>query len=254
MGLPSGTLWANRNIDVQQRDGFAQSPYQYSCSFFSWGNVEGHDPTSDSSFSPYSWGGINSESPYYEGQVYGSTPGHSLTVNVPQNKDFDAARAIVGTPWRLPSNTDFAELLQNCEYIDEEGNIVEGTNKIVTVNYIHGVYLRSKINGQKLFFACCGYGSEQNWLNRGAAGFYMSSYNVDERVAVCMRINQSGVSNNLREKYFGYAVRPISRRASLQLTRLNVSHQALASKVELLDQDDVITPIERPIIQPIDSI
>jgi hypothetical protein len=61
MGLPSGTLWASRNIDVTQPDGFAASPFQCDCSFFSWGNIDGHNPTSNSSFSPYNWGGVNEQ-------------------------------------------------------------------------------------------------------------------------------------------------------------------------------------------------
>jgi hypothetical protein len=38
MGLPSGTLWCKKNIDVTQPNGLAASPFQYGCSFFSWGN------------------------------------------------------------------------------------------------------------------------------------------------------------------------------------------------------------------------
>ena len=33
LGLPSGNLWATRNIDLTQRNGFARSQYQYECSF-----------------------------------------------------------------------------------------------------------------------------------------------------------------------------------------------------------------------------
>ena len=57
MGLPSGLLWADRNIDATQPDGFCESPYQYEGSFFSWGNTEPHNPTSTSAFG-YDWGTI----------------------------------------------------------------------------------------------------------------------------------------------------------------------------------------------------
>ena len=64
MGLPSGLLWAKRNLDATQANGFAASEYQYECSFFSWGNTDPHNPTSNDSFAPYSFGSTNDEEPY----------------------------------------------------------------------------------------------------------------------------------------------------------------------------------------------
>lgn len=254
MGLPSGTLWATRNIDITQRDGFAQSEFQYRCSFFSWGNIDGHNPTSNDSFSPYDWGGVNNEAPYYQNQVYGSTPGNTLTSNIPQNKIFDAARANVGAPWRLPSRQEFRELIENCDYIDQNGNVIEGTNKVVTVNGFRGIYLRSKNNGQKLFFGFTGDGNGQNWANR-SVGFYMTRSYYNEKNCYCMHFYDNLINyNDPRGRYIGYAVRPVCSPATLQHTHLNVSRQALADNVELLDLDDKITPIERPVILTIDSI
>ena len=103
MGLPSGLMWAKRNIDISQPDGFAASEYQYECTFFSWGNTEGHNPISTSEFD-YNWGSAN-DGPYAQ------TPGSKLTANA--GLSHDAARAILGSPWRDPSTEDFAELFAN---------------------------------------------------------------------------------------------------------------------------------------------
>jgi len=172
MGLPSGRLWAIANIDVTKQSGFAEvdgkpSPFIYECTFFSWGNTEGHNPTSTSAFD-YNWG-ENNDGPYAQ------TPGAQLTANA--GLSFDAARAILGAPWRDPSTEDFGELFANIDYVQADGETVidaSQANKLVTVNSITGIYLKSKINGKLLFFPCSGYGYGQSWRSRGSNGYYWS--------------------------------------------------------------------------------
>ena len=168
MGLPSGLMWAKRNIDISQPDGFASSEYQYECTFFSWGNTEGHNPTSTSAFD-YDWGSAN-DGPYAQ------TPGSKLTANA--GLSHDAARAILGSPWRDPSTEDFAELFANIDYIDSNGDVIPSsqTNKLTYMgaNHIAGIRLKSKINGNIIFFPCSGYGNGQSWYNRGSSGDYWS--------------------------------------------------------------------------------
>jgi hypothetical protein len=167
MGLTSGTLWADRNIDASQPDGFAESPFQYECSFFSWGNVAGHNPISDSAFS-YDFGSANTG-------VYASTPGSQLSGDVPINPFYDIARCLLGEPWQLPSDDDFLELINGCDYVQADGEtVVEGTNKLVTVNSVVGIYLKSKTNGNLLFFPCSGDGGGTSWDHRTTRGIYWS--------------------------------------------------------------------------------
>jgi hypothetical protein len=213
MGLPSGVLWAPCNIDVEQPGGFAKSPFQYDCSFFSWGNIDGHNPTSPSSFSPWSWGGINNQAPWYEGQIYGNTPGNTLTVNIPVGEEFDAARANIGAPWRLPTGDEYRELFDNIIYIDASGTEVDTTraDKRVTVNSIVGIYIQSRINGARLFFACSGFGTGTTRSYIGSHGFYWSSLWISGRYARGLRFLSSGVfalSDNLG-RCFGFALRPV---------------------------------------------
>lgn len=168
MGLPSGLLWADRNIDATQPDGFCESPFQYEGSFFSWGNTEPHNPTSTSAFG-YDWGS-NNDGPY------ASTPGAKLNGNMAPSQDI--VRAICGAPFRLPTTDEFAELFANIDYVQADGETVidaSQANKLVTVNSIVGIYLKSKINGKLLFFPCSGYGYGSSWSNRGSYGGYWSS-------------------------------------------------------------------------------
>ena len=168
MGLPSGLLWADRNIDATQPDGFCESPFQYEGSFFSWGNTEPHNPTSTSAFG-YDWGTGN-DGPY------ASTPGAKLNGNMAPSQDI--VRAICGAPFRLPTTGEFAELFANIDYVQADGETVidaSQANKLVTVNSVVGIYLKSKINGKRLFFPCSGNGYGSSWYNRGSIGNYWSS-------------------------------------------------------------------------------
>jgi len=218
MGLPSGTLWAKTNIDVTQTNGFAASEYQYDCSFFSWGNIDGHNPTSNSSFSPYNWGGVNEAEPWYANQPYGNTKGNTLTGNIAVGEDFDAARANLGAPWRMPTSAEYGELFANIIYINADGTEVDTTktDKRVTVNGIVGLYIQSKINGARLFFSCSGLGDGTSRYNRGSYGYYWSSTFGSSRGARILYFNSGGVyPQNNYTRFYGFAVRAVTSQANL---------------------------------------
>lgn len=212
LGLPSGLKWAKRNIDITRDSGFTSSDYEYDCSFFSWGNIDGHNPTSSSSFSPWDWGSINGSEPWYEGQVYGSTPGNTLTGNIPVDAEYDAARAILGSPWRMPTSSEYQELLDNTIFLDANGDEIpaSSTNKLVTIEGIVGIRLASKINGNELFFPCSGGGIGASRDGRGSRGLYWSSSWFSARVALNLLFNSGGVlpQDNYR-RYGGFAVRAV---------------------------------------------
>lgn len=172
MGLPSGLLWAKKNIDATKANGFAVSEYQYECSFFSWGNVEPHNPTSTSSFSPYSFGSSNDQEPYV------SSAGAKIGYPGSAGPSHDAARTILGGPWREPATEDFGELFNSnyTKYIDANGNDIAAdvTDKRTTMNGITGLRLKSKVNGNIIFFPCSGDGSGSSWYGRGSNGYYWS--------------------------------------------------------------------------------
>ena len=207
LGLPSGLKWAKRNIDVTQANGFAASEFQYGCSFFSWGNTEGHNPTEDSangSFAGvYDWGSAN-DGPY------ASTPGAALTGNEPASQD--AARAVLGAPWRKPTTTEYQELFDNCDFIMADGTVIESTvtDKRVTVNGILGLYLKSKINGNTIFFPCSGYGNGTSWHNRGSSGNYWSSSLYSAADGRDLLFGSGGVyPQDNSSRFHGFAVRAV---------------------------------------------
>jgi uncharacterized protein (TIGR02145 family) len=211
MGLPSGVKWASRDIDLTKPGGFCETPFIYEKSLFSWGNIDGHNPSSVSAFD-YDWGGVNAQEPWYEGQPYGSTPGNTLTGNIAVGEDFDAARANLGTPWRMPTSAEFAELFANIKYINADGTEVDTTkaDKRVTVNGVMGLYIESNINGARLFFSCSGCGDGRSWLNRGSRGYYWSSTWYSARYARRLYFFSGGVyQHDDSNRYYGFALRPV---------------------------------------------
>lgn len=210
LGLPSGRLWAKSNLDVTQPNGFAASPFQYECSYFSWGNVDGYNPIPGNGFT-YNWGGINAQEPWYNNQPYGLTNGASLNRNIPQTVEYDAARAKLNLPWRLPSSADFKELIDNTDFVEADGiTIISRVNKIIEVNGCSGIYLKSKINGELLFLSCAGDGSGTKLNALGTQGYYWASTFHSARHGRCLSFIDTGVSpQNYKDRYIGFTIRPV---------------------------------------------
>lgn len=202
LGLPSGLLWAKRNIDVTQPDGFASSEYTYDASFFSWGNTEGHNPISTTAFD-YDFGSSN-DGPY------ASTPGAKLTGNI--GLSYDAARVNLGAPWRMPTKEDFQELSDNCDFVDANGSVIPSTitDKTVIMNSINGIRLKSKKNGNILFLPCCGQGIGTTLASKQNLGTYYQSYLYSPTTGGRLYIHSSIVAfGNSVDRFNGLVIRPV---------------------------------------------
>lgn len=210
MGLPSGNRWANSNLDSTGPYFFQESPFQYEGSFFSWGNVTPHNPVSGTEFD-YDFGGINPGTPWFDGQPYGETPGSLLTGDIPLT--MDAARKMLGRPWRIPTSYDFQELFNNTNFVQADGTTVidaSETNKLVTINGVVGIYLKSKNNGNLLFFACSGVGRGSSWFDRSSYGLYWtSSYDSDVNAMDLVFYSGDIIPHNHDGRYCGLPIKPI---------------------------------------------
>lgn len=210
LGLPSGNRWAVSNLDANGQYFLQESPFQYEGSFVSWGNVTPHNPINEDQFE-YDFGGINSEAPWYDGQPYGDTPGSLLTGDIPLT--MDVARKMLGNPWRMSTDYDFQELFNNTNFVQADGITViddSTTNKLVTVDGVVGIYLKSKNNGNLIFFACSGYGDGSSWVNRGSYGSYWSMSFDSNVSARNLDFGSGGVNpQNDHFRHYGFAIRPI---------------------------------------------
>lgn len=186
LGLPSGKLWADRNVG-------AKSPEDYGA-FFSWGNVEPHFPNKDN----MDWGDDDEAFDYkFSSEEYKKTPGYKLEGNI--DAEHDAATVNLGEPWCMPTEDDFQELYDNCDW----------TRK--TVNGVNGYLVTSKINGNSIFFPCSGYGYGSSWLSRGGHGYYWSASFGSAVYARDLYFYSGGVGpqGNYGYRYCGFAVRPV---------------------------------------------
>ena len=187
LGLPSGLKWADRNVG-------AKSPEDPGL-FFSWGNVEGVEIGKVCDFSE---------------EAYAKTKGYKLKSDL--DAKHDAATVNMGEQWRTPSDDEFQELYDNCIYINADGTEVDNskTDKRVTVNGIVGLYLQSKLNGQRLFFSASGYGGGTSWGRRGSSGYYWSSSFLSARIARSLIFGSGGVNpQDNGNRFNGFAVRAV---------------------------------------------
>ena len=183
LGLPSGTLWATRNLG-------AETPEDYGY-YFSWGNVVGRKPNGTTF--DYNWGTDNNGN-------YASTTGAALTVDIPTNMDYDAVQRYMGGSCKMPTTTQFAELF-NSSYT---------TNEWTTKNGVNGRLVTSKINGNSIFFPAAGRGNGTSLNNAGDSGFYWSRSIVQSANGYSLYFNSSNVfPQDSSSRFYGFSVRAV---------------------------------------------
>ena len=173
LGLPSGTKWAPMNVG-------ASAPEEAGL-YFSWGNTDGH---------------TSSEGYAFTEDSYKNTPGVEISGNIPLTHD--AARVNMGGNWRMPTQTEFAELVNNCTYL------------WTTQNGVNGAQFTSKINGNTIFFPATGhfYGTEREAF--GVIGSYWSSTNLDTESSYTLYTESEKVDPNYDDvRSAGFTIRAV---------------------------------------------
>ena len=142
LGLPSGNLWADRNIgaDSPERKGL----------YYAWGEIEGF--TSEevkTKVRRFTWSQYKAKHIAFD-----------LTA------ENDVARARLGENYHIPTKEDFEELLENCD-------------SSITYNYkgtmVAGRVLTSKINGNSIFLPCTGRCVYSSLYGASDYGLYWTS-------------------------------------------------------------------------------
>lgn len=182
LGLPSGLLWADRNVG-------AKSPEDDGL-YFSWGNIVGH--TADDEYN-------------FDEDVYEDTSGAKLRENYqPGDFDYDAAKrynirfGIKSRMPRMPRMADYAELAEYCDH------------KWVEQNGVKGMQFTSRINGNSIFFPASGRRLGTSLYYRGSNGYYWSASLYSQTGGYSLFFNSGSVHPAYDSiRYYGFSVRAV---------------------------------------------
>ena len=147
LGLPSGTLWADRNVG-------ADSPEAYG-DYFAWGETE---PKSTYYWRTYKWcrGSYTTMTKYCTQSSYG-TVDNKTTLDL----EDDAAYVNMGAEWRMPTDDELYELYSKCTWTWTTQNGTKG-------------YKVTGPNGNSIFLPAAGYRYDRiNYA--GYSGYYWSA-------------------------------------------------------------------------------
>lgn len=110
----------------------------------------------------------------------------------------------------MPSSSEFQELIDFCDIIDADGNIIVATDKRTTMYGVVGIRLRSRVNGNIIFFPACGYGNGSSWASFGLVGYYWSTSWSSDLMSLFLYFSASAVyPHNTTYRYSGFPIRPV---------------------------------------------
>lgn len=173
LGLPSGRLWANKNLG-------AVSPTDAG-DYYMWGETEGHAKGSgyDFSLASYNAQGLN-------------------LINSNLNLVQDAAHVQLGGDCRMPTISEFEELYNNTD--------VTWT----TINGVNGRKFANKTDASKyIFMPAAGIFTGSSLLQLGSYGGYWASTFLNSNGSYRLGFNSQGQYSESNYRYYGNSVRAV---------------------------------------------
>jgi len=196
LGLPSGTLWATRNIG-------ANSPKEFG-DHFAWGETKGYKSgKTEFTWSTYKWskGDKNKLTKYCDKTHFGN---NGFTDNKTElDLEDDAAYVNWGSNWRIPSLEQQNELREKCTW------------KWVTYKGTSGYVVKGS-NGKSIFFPAAGL-YEELALNEANSGWYWSrtlytsnpGYPDHPEYARRLHFSNNIINGTFVSRYVGLTIRPV---------------------------------------------
>ena len=185
--LGLGVKWATCNVGASSPEGYG--------SYFAWGETS---PKSE-----YTWSNLkycndttgDSFSKYNQNQ--GGTRDNRTVLELSD----DAARANWGGSWRMPTNAEFQELIDNCTWT------------WTTMNGKNGYKVVSKSNGNSIFLPAAGWRYDTSLSSAGSYGSYWSSSLYESRSCIARGLFLYSDSHAAGDggRRSGQSVRPVFR-------------------------------------------
>ena len=176
--------WASCNLGANTPDAYG--------SYYAWGETT---PKSIYEWSTYALcnGTDNRLTKYNNSSSYGPVVDNKITLELSD----DVARINCGDKWRMPTEADFTELKDNCEwsYASKSG---------------HGGYIVKASNGNCIFLPAAGYLNKSSY-EVGSQGRYWSSslYKGDPSRARYLSFGSDHIYTYRGPRCLGFSVRPV---------------------------------------------
>ena len=192
LGLPSGTRWATKNVG-------ATSETDYGL-MFSWGDTQGYS-SSDATDHTFDWANYK-WNPSGDGSTFTRYTGSDNFTKL--KYEDDAARTSWGGDWRMPTEDDFAEL-------------INGTDQVWVTNYngsgINGWIFSNKTDASKyIFLPAAGVRYNSELSQQGVEGFYWSSSYPDGTPAQqgnALYLHYDSIYRIASQRCYGTPIRPV---------------------------------------------
>ena len=227
LGLPSGTKWAAYNVGATKPEEFG--------GFYAWGETEEKDDYSESTYKfGYYTTNDNGLIKYYHYSKYIEEQSGVFDREVLEPED-DVAYVKWGGGWRMPTNDECAELLENC------------TQEWATINGVEGCKLTGP-NGNTIFLPAPGEISGTIRANEGM-GFYWNANCGSGRTHTQTRgfylgfrvgsYSYCGITSYYRET--GMPVRPVCGTPAAPVVNYTVSVLNNENGIVLINGENVVS-------------
>ncbi|MCF0187902.1 MAG: hypothetical protein HUK04_00185 [Bacteroidaceae bacterium] len=187
--------WATRNLG-------AGKPEEYG-NYYGWGGTGTYAKGEDADWPMY-WKKTGSTSLLFDDCGTSKDPLQEYVY--PNQKSisatkWDAARRKLGGKWRIPTQGEMTELLNNCDWIWS------------TVNSVNGYKVVSRKDPSKyIFLPAAGFRNGTSLYNDGSDGRYWCAlpHSIAPTFAYCMSINSDGRYVNEDLRCTGLTIRPVT--------------------------------------------
>ena len=149
----------------------------------------------------FAWGEVKPKSSYEESNSL-TYKNNNYFFDIVCNNSLDAARAQWGEAWHMPTEIEFDELSENCNW------------QLKTIDGHLGYIITSKINGNSIFLPVAGYRHNTIEIKRNQndkpdfLGWLSST--MDSTVACYISHAHSGLTCYLLNRFCGMPIRPVS--------------------------------------------
>ena len=179
LGLPSGLKWATCNVG-------ATTPEEYGL-YFAWGETTGYTAEQ-----------VTNGERLFTKDVYNAGP--AASINTDLTLEQDAAHVNLGGNWRMPTEAEYQELIDNCDVTWT--NDYNGTK-------VAGRIFTSKVNGKSVFFPAAGICNSSSVKSVGSSGIYWSVSWYSYSKARTLFFHSSGQYTSDGGRIYGYPVRAV---------------------------------------------